>query len=585
MPFQLRDSFLVDIGTTMISTRELSDNCCPPLVVIMQTAIADRMKTIPKDMTKGKRASGRALLTFAIHFNAIRLTPRAWMTALWWRVLGKRVRARAQFAPLLAASPRAYHLWILSEPTPLTSDAKETPAIIALVDTGPGQADTIDSLRGQGATVFPLGTAAVPDIAAALAQIDWDASPWLMPLIAGDILAPHAVAAYQAAAVRACGPVVYADDDILGVGGRRTAPHFKPAWNAELFRHFDYLTGACIVRARRDELTRLSGADWARELVIAAVDGKTGNDAPMRLPHVLHHRRFRPTPHVPAMVEPERATLPKVSVIVPTRNRLDLLRTCLEGVERTDYPDIEVIVVDNGSDDPATLDYLARLDPDRHRVLRYPGPFNFSALNNRATKVARGEMLCLLNNDIEVLTPDWLMTMVQQALRPEVGAVGARLLYPDGRIQHAGVVLGVGGGAAHAHRLLYPQEEGYFRRHALPQFVSAVTAACLVVRRESFEAVGGLDEENFAVAFNDVDLCMRLNARGWQAFYEPRATLIHHESVSRGFDRDPVGAARLAGELAALKAAWGTGRNANEEVDPYHHPQLSEFSEHFVVRL
>lgn len=266
---------------------------------------------------------------------------------------------------------------------------------------------------------------------------------------------------------------------------------------------------------------------------------------------------------------------------MPTRNGLDLLRTCLKGVARTDYPDIEVIVVDNGSDDPATLAYLQALDPVRHRVLRAPGPFNFSALNNRAVNIAQGRLLCLLNNDIEVLAPDWLEIMATQALRDDVGAVGARLLYPDGRIQHAGVVLGICGGAAHAHHLLKPQEEGYFRRHALPQFVSAVTAACLVVQRDRFLAVGGLDEANFAVAFNDVDLCMQLNARGWQSLYEPRATLVHHESVSRGFDRDPVGAARLAGELEAMKARWNTGGR----VDPFHHPQLNRFSARFVVGL
>ncbi|WP_395337650.1 glycosyltransferase family 2 protein (plasmid) [Novosphingobium sp. BL-8H] len=495
------------------------------------------------------------------------------------------MRARAQFAPLLAASPRAYRLWLLSEPAPEISGAGEGPPIVALVDAGPGQADTIASLRGQALTVLPLGTPEVPDLAAAAAQIDWNTAPWLMPLMAGDVLAAGAVAAYQAAAGRAHGSIVYADDDILGAGGRRTAPHFKPAWNAELFHHFDYLTGACIVRIERDDLTGLSGADWAAELVAAAAEERAGEGAPMRLPHVLHHRRSRPAPCVPMVFQSEQVGLPKVSVIVPTRNRLDLLRTCLEGVERTDYPDLEVIVVDNGSDDPATLDYLANLDPAGYRVLRAPGPFNFSTLNNRAAEVATGELLCLLNNDIEVLAPDWLAIMARQALRPEVGAVGARLLYPDGRIQHAGVVMGICGGAAHAHRLLHPNEEGYFRRHALPQFVSAVTAACFVVKRESFEAVGGFEEKNFAVAFNDVDLCMRLNERGWQTLYEPRATLIHHESVSRGFDRDPVGAARFAGELAALKAAWGTDRNADGEVDPYHHPQFSRFSECFAVKL
>jgi GT2 family glycosyltransferase len=273
--------------------------------------------------------------------------------------------------------------------------------------------------------------------------------------------------------------------------------------------------------------------------------------------------------------------LPPLSVIVPTRNRVDLLRTCLNGVADADYPQMEVIVVDNDSDDPETLAFLAALDPAQHRVLRYGGTFNYSAINNHAAAQAQGRLLCLLNNDIEMIDPHWLAIMATQASRPDVGAVGARLLYPDGRIQHAGVVIGVGSAAGHAHRLLRADEEGYFHRHGLPQFTSAVTAACLVVEREKFMAVGGLNERDFAVAFNDVDLCLRLNQQGWQSLYEPRATLIHHESVSRGLDRDPIGAARFAGELAALKRLWAT----DEIYDPYHHPELSRASEQFVVRL
>ena len=284
---------------------------------------------------------------------------------------------------------------------------------------------------------------------------------------------------------------------------------------------------------------------------------------------------------MPLALELPSGDLPLVSVIIPTRNRVDLLRTCLKGIDATDYPQIEVIVVDNDSDDPETLGFLADLDPTRHRILRHEGTFNYSAINNRAVMEARGKLLCLLNNDIEVVEQGWLKAMVSQALRDEVGAVGARLLYPDGRIQHAGVVIGMGNAAGHAHRFIRPNEEGYFYRHALPQFASAVTAACLVVRRDRFLAVGGLDERNFAVAFNDVDLCLRLNQQGWQTLYEPRATLTHHESVSRGLDRDPVGAARFAGELAALQRLWGT----HELVDPFHHPELSRASERFVLRL
>jgi GT2 family glycosyltransferase len=305
-----------------------------------------------------------------------------------------------------------------------------------------------------------------------------------------------------------------------------------------------------------------------------------------RVAEVLHHRLTRPRPPATVRRLNLRADLPRVSIVVPTRDRVDLLSTCIAGVEVTDYPDIEVIVVDNDSIDAATKDFLAGL-PGRSRpgltmrVLSHPGNFNYSTINNRAGAAATGELLCLLNNDIEVRDDGWLAIMATQALREDVGAVGAQLLYPDGRLQHAGVVIGVGNAAGHAHRFLRPEEEGYFRRHALPQFVSAVTAACLVVQRQRFLAVCGLDPHRFPVAFNDVDLCLRLNARGWQAFYEPRAVLVHHESVSRGLDLDPVGAARFRSELAALQQIWKT----NEIFDPYHHPRLSRASEQFVLAI
>lgn len=530
---------------------------------------------------------GRRWLVLRVHLYALRHETRSYLKALWWRICGKRVRARAHFAPLLALSPLAYRLWLRREKSLASKFAPgASPVIVALVDaTGAGERtlqDTLRSLAAEDIAVLVLGTREVPSLMAAAAAIDWRTEPWLLALAAGDVLAPGAISEYRNAVAGAEGHIIYADDDLLSARGERYAPHFKPQWNAELFRHFDYLSGACIVQTDPQTLVGLSASsepNWMVQLVASALEG--GQGVPLHIPHMLHHRRARPMPHVPAAPAVTAAALPLVTVIVPTRNRHDLLRTCIDGLAHTDYPAIELIVVDNGSDDHATLAYLETLDASCHRVLRAPGPFNFSTLNNRAAREAKGELLCLLNNDIEVIAPDWLRIMAHQALRPEVGAVGARLLYPDGRIQHAGVVMGVGGGAAHAHRLLHPDEQGYFHRHALPQFVSAVTAACLVVQRTCFEAVGGLDEANFAVAFNDVDLCMRLNQRGWQSFYEPRATLIHHESVSRGFDRDQVGAARLAGELAALQRRWGTA----EAVDPYHHPQLNRFSERFVVGL
>jgi GT2 family glycosyltransferase len=524
-------------------------------------------------------------LKLRVHRDALHAQPGAYSVALWWRLRGKRLRARSQFARLFGVSPRAYQLWLLQQGEREEAQAGHSPAppIIALVDASSGSSGLDETLRSlaaerlQAHVIDGQGTR-LADVARA---IDWTGEPWLMPVAAGDILARGAAAVYADAAAKSQARVIYADDDLRhGRTGRRK-PHFKPDWNSELFRNFDYISGACIVRASADTVLAVANPrDWAAGLVATAIEG----EVPLHIRQVLHHRRHRPSPRVPVLPATAVTRSAPVSVIVPTRNRVDLLRTCLEGLARTDYADMEVLVADNDSDDPETLLFLASLEQRQEsnvRVVRVPGPFNFSAINNRAVALARGRLLCLLNNDIEMLDPHWLTIMVQQALRDDVGAVGAKLLYPDRRIQHAGVVLGMGGAAGHAHRLLKEGAEGYFRRHELPQFVSAVTAACLVVQRDRFDAVGGLDEEKFPVAFNDVDLCLRLNQRGWQTLYEPRATLIHHESVSRGFDRDPVGAARLARELEALKTRWGTATL----VDPFHHPELSRFSEQFVVGL
>jgi len=525
-----------------------------------------------------------AWLTALVHWDAFRAAPRAYLTATKWWILRKRVRARGQLAPLLGRSSRAYVLWALRQERAgiAASPPDALPPIIALVGREENLdeqalAETMASLSAEGLSTVVIGSIETPDVAAAILHIDWTKNPWLLPISPGDRIAPGAAAVYRAAIGCTVSRLIYTDDDLLK-GGRRHTPYFKPDWNPELFAYQDYLTGASLLCASRSDLEAVADEpDWA-----GALTGRiAGQGGVLHVHALLHHRRRRPASRLPAAPLDVARELPPVSVIVPTRNRVDLLRTCLEGVAAADYPDVELIVIDNDSDDPETLAYLAALDSARHSVLRHGGVFNYSAINNRAARVARGRLLCLLNNDIEMMEPGWLATMATQALRAEVGAVGARLLYPDGRIQHAGVVIGVGNAAGHAHRFLRPEEEGYFHRHSLPQFTTAVTAACLMVERSKFLAVDGLNEQDFAVAFNDVDLCLRLNQRGWQSLYEPRATLIHHESVSRGLDLDPVGAARFAGELAALKRIWKT----DSIFDTYHHPQLSRASEQFAVAL
>jgi GT2 family glycosyltransferase len=530
----------------------------------------------------------RMALLLAIHADALRLEPLAYIGAARWWVLRKRVRARGQFAPLLSLSPRAYMLWGLKiKPATVAETRTRAHPIFALVD-GDGStprdlSETLASLEAAGVPYTVVSSSSENQRLLALDAVPWSSSPWLMPARAGDRVAKGAVGAYLDA-ICADNDVIYADDELLNRWALRTAPHLKPNWNAELFQHHDYLTGACIVRGKRESLAAaLQEPDWGAALVTRALAER---GRAKHIHEVLHSRQFRPKPLMQLPPVPKMRDLPRLSAIIPTRNRVDLLSTCIAGLDAADYHEIEAIVVDNDSDDPETLEYLAAL-PSRNRpgrimrVLRHPGLFNYSTINNRAVAEATGELVCLLNNDIEMLAPDWLAIMATQALREEVGAVGAQLLYPDGKLQHAGVVIGVGNAAGHAHRFLRPEEEGYFYRHALPQFVSAVTAACLVVRRERFLAVGGLDESAFPVAFNDVDLCLKLNVRGWQSFYEPRAVLVHHESVSRGIDQDPVGAARFAGELAALQRRW----NTDTIYDPFHHPQLSRASEQFALSL
>jgi GT2 family glycosyltransferase len=414
-----------------------------------------------------------------------------------------------------------------------------------------------------------------------LAELISPDGTWLLLMNAGDEIAVDALEIYRTAAARHPeSSLIYADDDLLTSSGR-SEPHFKPDWNPELFESHDFLTGAAIVRATPKMLRGLPSHrpdDWQLTLVKAALR----HGSPIHLPVVLHHRANRPQPMPPAKPEPlGMPTTPLVSVIVPTRNHRLLLQTCISGVRRTAYPNIELIIVDNESDDPQILNYFEGLRDEGVQILQVPGPFNFSALNNRASEHARGELLCFLNNDIEVVDEDWLSLLARHAVKQDIGAVGARLLYPDGSVQHAGVVTGVGGGAAHAHRYQRDEEASYFLRDRLPQRVSAVTAACLVVAKDKFLAVGGFNEEDFPVAFNDVDLCLKLNALGWQSFYEPRAQLVHHESRSRGSDRAKENRARFANELAALKRHWGTDRLR----DPYHHPQLSAFCERFYIAL
>ena len=537
----------------------------------------------------------QAWLSFRVHVDAFRFAPFAYLQGIGWRLRGLRVRSRHRLAALKGRSPLAYALWIqLHEPvgkaihgSPAVSDEVSIRPVIDCRQNSACLEATLASLAPAGGANGPIliggeGTHGLPCVGRPrdLAALIGEDQPWLLPLRAGDRLAENSIAIYAGTAAREGSSwLVYADDDIIDAKGARGHPHFKPDWNPELFQHHDFITGASIVRVNREDLANLPDATWNRTLVDRAIER---GGIPAHVKWVLHHRPSRPEPLVPAKpTDLESGQGPLITAIIPTRNKYELLRTCIEGLKKTQYPHIQTIIIDNGSDDRETLDYLQDLQTEGLLVLRLPGPFNYSALNNAAAKHAQGDLLCFLNNDVEMRDSDWLSLLVRHAVKDDIGAVGARLLYPDGTIQHAGVFTGIGGGAGHAHRFLGPDDPGYFQRAFLPQRVSAVTGACMVVGREKFEAVGGFDGERFPVAFNDVDLCLKLNARGWQSFYEPRATLIHHESKSRGSDTLSVNRERFAGELAALKEVWKT----DTFTDPYHHPHLSPFCEQFLIAV
>ncbi len=413
-------------------------------------------------------------------------------------------------------------------------------------------------------------------------------------------LAPHALYVFAAELARQPETdLLYCDEDRLDGQDRRHAPLFKSGWSIDLLHGQEALGDLVLMRATA--LRRAGGigalAAWHDRALRL---GEIVPEARIRhLPWVLVHRRAAPgaRPADAAAVQqhlarsgetaavtalpggmlrlrrPRPARPPLVSVIIPTRDAAALLARAAAGVlERTDWPALELIIADNGSSDPVALALLTRLAADpRVRVLRLPGPFNYAALNNRAAAQARGEILVLLNNDVDIIGADWLDELVAQAMRPEVGAVGAKLLYANGTLQHGGVALGVSGVAGHVELLAAGDAAGYGGRLAVVREVAAVTAACLALRRDVFDAVGGLDAEHLAVAYNDVDLCLRIRARGWRVLWTPFAEMFHLESASRPFDLAPAQVERYRREVAYMTRRWGAALLA----DPYYGANFS----------
>lgn len=281
-------------------------------------------------------------------------------------------------------------------------------------------------------------------------------------------------------------------------------------------------------------------------------------------------------PDYPALLRahwPLPEQLPRVSLIVPTRDQYKLLHACIEGLlNDTDYPDMEIIVVDNQSSDPDTLAYFEDIKARGVTVLEHPYPFNYSTINNRAVSFATGELIGLVNNDIEIIEGDWLKEMVAQLYRPDVGAVGAKLLWPNRMVQHGGVVVGINGLAAHTGNNLEQRDSGYLGMNQITRKQSAVTAACLLLKKHVFDSIKGLDENAFPVAFNDVDMCLRIKQQELNIIWCASAQLVHAESASRGKDSTAEKEARAKREQDNFIERWS---NTTSLVDDYYHPSLS----------
>lgn len=442
--------------------------------------------------------------------------------------------------------------------------------------------------RGPRFAILVSGAGAAPDrLARTLASIERQSYPRvrvlrseaeLAPLLvradfvaslrAGDELADHALACLAETIARAPqAQLIYADELLRTAHGLR--PSFKPDWSPALAAARPYL-GRC--------------AFYAASMLAERDLGEAMRTAPFRLARteIAHFRRWlltRDEEPEAAMVAPlstaAPAPAPSVSIILLTRDRPDLLGPCVESILRlSTHSCFELVIVDNGSRKAETFAIFDKARTDaRVRVLPRPGPFDFARLNNEAVGLSTGEVVVFLNNDTVVVSPDWLETLSRHALEPQTGAVGALLLFPDGRIQHAGVTVGLGQDAGHFGALVGPDAPSWLGRAGHAHETSAVTAACMAVERRKFDAVGGFDAIHLPIEFNDTDLCLRLGERGWISLYVPSARLLHYESASRGSAAfRPMSV--HAKERDYFRDRW---RSVIRD-DPFYHPALSLYA-------
>ena len=447
---------------------------------------------------------------------------------------------------------------------------------------------------------------------------------WVVLLDHDDLLRPFALAELVVTLnKRPDAQIVYSDEDKINEQGERYAPYFKPDFSPFLFYGQNYLNH--LTAHRTENIANVGG--WREgfegsqdyDLTLRILE-RVEESAVVHIPKVLYHWRAIAGSTAVAVGEKSYAwdaglraleehfdrrglnvgvgavegypyyavdwpipdPAPLVSLVIPTRNRGALVEMCVNSIiDHSTYQNYEILIVDNQSSDPETFEVFDRLkakDP-RVSIVKYDKPFNFSAINNFAVEQARGEIVGLINNDIEVISPAWLENMVSLAVQESVGCVGAMLYYPDDLIQHAGVVIGIGGVAGHSHKYAERGAQGYFARLKLVHDVSAVTAACLLVRKSVYQEVAGLNEEHLTIAFNDVDFCLKVQEAGYRNVFTPAAELYHHESVSRGGEDTNEKRVRFQREVEYMLKRWAT----DTRTDPYYSPNLTLKHEDFRI--
>lgn len=473
--------------------------------------------------------------------------------------------------------------------------------------------ETIESLRANRSDIYKIAISSPEDLMPALEMLLSAKCDRILPMHAGDTLAAFGL--HHISELLDEGSAwAFSDCDHNGPQGERSLPWLKPEWDMDLFIGADIFTAGAIFSSKIVEkslsllFNSTSSTNVGWHDLVAAIALTTHHDKATvkHLSRIIYHRSSKaPTspeleqpssqrlkaiewlckalepgarvdrvPEYPALLRvrwPLPESLPRVSLIVPTRDQYSLLKTCIEGLlSGTDYPNLEIIVIDNQSTDPDTLNYFEEIIARGVKVLRHPYPFNYSTINNRAAQIASGEFIGLVNNDIEVIDNNWLKEMISHALRPEVGIVGAKLLWKNHMVQHAGVVVGTNGLASHIGNNWSDQDAGYMSFNQICRRASAVTAACMITRLETYMSLDGLDEKRFPVAFNDVDFCMKVLHSGLNIMWTPFAKLIHAESASRGKDISNEKRARAIREQENFTNKWNIGN----WMDPYYSSSL-----------